>query len=93
MKESEKVTERKLNKHVEALGGWSIKLLPSVTGLPDRLVLLPGGVVLFVELKSEGKKATSIQEVVQSRIKKLGFKVYTVDTWEKVKNIKELWNS
>ena len=44
--------EAKLTQVTKAMKGWAIKLLPSVSGLPDRLVLLPGGRVIFVELKS-----------------------------------------
>ena len=45
--------ERRLKKGVEQLGGRCIKLIPWFTkGLPDRLALLPGGRVWFVETKA-----------------------------------------
>ena len=91
-KESEKNLERKLVAEVKALKGWAIKLLPfQVTGLPDRLCLLPGGRAYFVEMKSEGKKVTLIQKLVLKRLEALSFKVWVLDTTEKINNfIKEI---
>ena len=86
MKESEKVLERNLNKEVKALGGWSIKILSNfITGLPDRLVLLNGS-AYFVEVKSEGKKPSSIQRVVHKKLEALGFPARVIDTTEKLDN-------
>lgn len=88
--ESEKATERKLCEEVNKLGGWAIKLLATqVTGLPDRLILLPGGRVYFVELKSYGKKPTKIQEIVHNKIRALGFDVLIIDSKEGVNNFIE----
>jgi len=86
-KESEKNLERKLVAEVKALKGWAIKLLPfQVTGLPDRLCLLPEGKAYFVEMKSEGEKPTPIQRVIHKRLEALGFKVWVIDTSEKINN-------
>lgn len=67
--------ERALTTAVKARSGWAIKLLPSVAGLPDRLVLLPGGRIIFVELKAPGKKVGAHQLVVHARLRRLGFRV------------------
>ena len=86
MIESEKVLERNLNKDVEALGGWSIKILSNfITGLPDRLVLLNGR-AYFVEVKSKGKKPSPIQRIVHKKLEALGFPVRVIDTTEKLNN-------
>lgn len=79
--ESEKALEKKLNKLVEAiLKGWSLKLLPfNIAGLPDRLVLLPGGIVFFAEIKTTGRPLRPIQKIVINKIRKLGFNVYEID--------------
>jgi hypothetical protein len=78
---SEKLLESKLAAAIRALGGWSLKLWSvSVTGLPDRMVLMPGGVIRFVELKSTGKKPTPRQLVVHSQLRQLGFDVDVIDT-------------
>lgn len=44
--------EQRLVDRVKAAGGMIIKMVPVVAGVPDRLVILPGGKVRFVELKS-----------------------------------------
>ena len=48
----ESLVERKLTSLVKERGGWAIKFVPSVSGLPDRIVLLPTGRLFFVELKA-----------------------------------------
>lgn len=82
---SEKYIERALVKHVETLGGLCIKLLTNhFLGLPDRMVLLPGGSMFFVELKSTGQKPRKIQEVVHKKLRALGFKVLVIDNIEQI---------
>lgn len=81
---SEKVIEATLRKAVEVWGGKCIKLLPSETGLPDRLVLLPGGVMFFVETKSTGDKPSPRQQLVHRRLRSMGFRVEVCDTFEKL---------
>jgi len=88
--DSEKKVEKKLNEEIKKLGGMSIKLLSThLTGLPDRLCLLPLGRVLFVELKTTGKKPRRIQNIVMQKIRKLGFRVETVDSLQGVNNLIE----
>lgn len=53
----EKIIEKRLKGKVESLGGRAIKL-DSVKGIPDRLILIPGGHVLFVEVKRPGEVVT-----------------------------------
>ena len=80
VKESEKTLERKFNKGIKALGGWAIKFLPfEVAGLPDRIALLPGGVVFFAEIKTTGEKASKIQNHQHKKLRGLGFEVYVID--------------
>ena len=53
----EKTTETKLVKAVRAIGGLAPKFVsPGLDGVPDRLVLLPGGRIAFIELKAQGKR-------------------------------------
>nr|DAH34973.1 MAG TPA: Nuclease [Caudoviricetes sp.] len=93
---SEKVFERTLSKYVDDAGGMAVKLLSQfLRGLPDRMFLLKGGRVLFVEFKSTGKKPTKIQEYVHKRIQALGFLVLVVDSveaYEKAKNLIDHFN-
>lgn len=76
--------EEKLRQVTKELRGWAIKLLPSVSGLPDRIVLLPGGRVIFVELKSPTGTVAPHQTVVHNRLRALGFLVYVLSTPEMV---------
>ena len=90
MTTSEKFIEKKLGEQVKKLGGWSLKLVPTfVTGLPDRLCLLPGGRIFFAELKSTGKKPRASQFVVIEKIRQLGFEVYVIDRVEQINEIIE----
>jgi len=89
--DSEKLIEKTLAAEVKKLGGWSLKLLCQfVTGLPDRLVLLPGGVILFVEVKSTGKKPTPVQRLVHEKLRRLGFRVEVIDS---LKQLNEILNN
>lgn len=89
--ESEKTLERSLKNSVEVkLKGWCLKLLSAhITGLPDRLCLFPGGRILFVELKTTGKRPRKIQLFMHRKIRALGFRVEVVDTPEQIKKIIE----
>jgi len=86
--DSEKLIEKTLAAEVKKLGGWSLKLLSTyVTGLPDRLILLPGGVIFFVEVKTTGKKPTTIQLIIHERLRRLGFRVEVIDSLKQLNQI------
>lgn len=81
----ETTVESYLRDKVKEAGGLCIKLSPAFfKGIPDQLVLLPGGRVFFVELKAPGKKAKGLQPVIHRRLRSLGFSVEVLDTSEKV---------
>jgi hypothetical protein len=87
---SEKVIERNLTSRVKKAGGWCIKILSNhISGLPDRLCLFPGGQIVFVELKSGGKKPRPIQVYVHKKIRALGFRCEVIDSLEQVKEFIE----
>ena len=91
--ESEKTLEARLRKEVEALGGKALKLMSQLhRGLPDRLVLMPGGLAFFVELKSTGKKPTGLQTHCHDQLRQMGFEVYVVDTTESLEKAVALIN-
>lgn len=70
---SESAIEQWLNRQVKAAGGVSYKFVsPGNRGVPDRIYLLPGGDVWFVELKAEGGQRTALQEQQARRIQKTG---------------------
>jgi hypothetical protein len=77
--------ERHLVQRVKLLGGKALKLVPlSQAGLPDRLVLFPGGRVLFVELKRPGRKPTRLQARTHEWLRAWGFTVLVIDGKEGV---------
>lgn len=81
----EKEIELYFVKKVKALGGMAIKFVsPGMTGLPDRIMLLPFGRIVFVELKAPGKKPRPLQINMMMRLSALGFKCYVADTKETV---------
>lgn len=89
----EKDVERRLHRGVKALkhGALCLKFeSPGFTGVPDRMILLPGEKVIFVETKKPGKKERARQEYVQGLLRNLGFEVYsTVDSNTYVNEILE----
>ena len=63
---------------------------PGYTGVPDRILLMPGGVTVFVELKAPGRKERPRQRYVQDLLRQRGFRVYSsVDSYEKIDRIVE----
>lgn len=71
----EKEIESKLREMVERRGGMCLKwTCPGWAGVPDRIVLLPRGRIVFVELKRpKGGKVSSRQEWWSKKLQALGF--------------------
>jgi hypothetical protein len=81
----EKDIERRFREKIKALGGRAYKFTsPSQRSVPDRLVVLPGNRVFFVELKAPGEKPTPNQAREHARLRALGCDVAVVDTFEGV---------
>lgn len=81
----EKDIEQKMVHEVKKHGGICPKLVsPGLTGMPDRLILLPDEKMGFAELKAPGKKPRPIQIARISQLRRLGFKVYVVDGVEQI---------
>ncbi len=79
----EKDVEQHLVKRVKEIGGRAYKFVsPGNRGVPDRIVFLPGGLIIFIELKAPGKETTQPQELQQKRLRDLGNMVYTFDSKE-----------
>lgn len=85
----EKNIEYYLRRKIQELGGECLKFVsPGYGGVPDRIILLPGGHVLFVELKRPGEVETKRQLYVQGVLRSLGFTVFsTVDSIEKANRV------
>ena len=81
----ESVIERNLVTEVKKRGGLAVKFVsPGLDGVPDRLVLFPGGKMAFVELKAPGKNMRPIQEKRARQLTAVGFRVYCVDNKEMI---------
>ena len=78
------MVEARFRERVKEAGGMAVKLMPTKAGLPDRMALLPGGRIIFVELKAPGRTAEAHQLVVHSYLRRLGFRVDVLDTSPKV---------
>ena len=76
----EKVIEQKLVQAVKKAGGLAIKFTsPGLSGMPDRLVILPESHVAFVEVKAPGLKPRPLQIRRHEMLRRLGCKVYVLD--------------
>jgi hypothetical protein len=61
--------------------GWRCYKFTSDRGVPDRIVVSPGG-IFFVEFKAPGKKPSKIQEYQHKKLRDLGATVYVIDSKE-----------
>ena len=80
---------------VKGQGGLALKLVsPGFNGMPDRLVIFPGGIIAFVEVKAPGKKPGALQLSRHRLLRRLGFRVYVLDALEDIdKIIKEVMSN
>ena len=76
----EKTIEQKLKIGTESMGGIAPKFTsPGMDGMPDRLILLPGGYMAFAEVKAPGKRLRPLQVRRKRQLESLGFQVYVID--------------
>jgi len=81
----EKNIERYLVEQVKLVGGFAIKLTsPGNTGVPDRVVILPGGRTIFVELKSPTGKLSVKQQYWVRKLGDVGADVLVISSREQV---------
>lgn len=76
----EYAVEKHLISVTQACGGMCIKFTsPGMSGVPDRIVILPGGKIGFAELKAPGKKPRLVQRAVLRVLYRLGCRVAAID--------------
>lgn len=81
----EKQVEQALVKAVNASGGICPKFVsPGLSGVPDRLVLMPNGKMGFVEVKAPNKKPRALQVQRMKQLTDLGFKCFVLDEVEQI---------
>lgn len=75
----EKEIERKMRRMIKERKGLFIKFVsPSMRGVPDRIVIVNPGRIIFVELKKEGSKPTEAQKAIHEMLKGYGLEVRVV---------------
>lgn len=91
MKELENSVEQYLRRSVEERGGRCVKFDPgSYRGWPDRIVLLPGGTLVWVELKRpSGGRVSPSQLLAHEQLLRLGQRVVIIWTKEEVDELLE----
>ena len=84
----EKEIEQKFTLTARQRGGLALKFVsPGMSGMPDRLVLLPGGRMAFVEVKAPGRAPRPLQEARHRTLRRLGFRVFVLDRPEQIGGI------
>ncbi|MBO4317215.1 MAG: VRR-NUC domain-containing protein [Mailhella sp.] len=84
----EKDIEKHLRIEVKRHGGMALKFVsPGTSGVPDRIVLLPGGRMFFAELKAPGRKPRPLQMKMHRELRQLGFIVLVIDGKEQIDEI------
>lgn len=81
----ESTLEQRLVREVKRIGGIAPKWTsPGNSGVPDRIVILPGGRTVYVEMKAPGKKLTPLQERWATILRGLDQRVYKLDSVEAI---------
>ena len=76
--------ERKIVDAIKSKGGLCLKWVsPGYTGVPDRIAILPGGRILFIEVKKPGTgRLSPRQKRVGNLLRARGCTVLVVDKTE-----------
>jgi hypothetical protein len=83
----ESAIEKRFVKEVEKRGGKAPKWVsPGNRGVPDRLVILPDGRTVYVEMKAPGKKLQPLQEKWARMLREMGHKVWKIDCLEDIED-------
>ena len=84
----EKMIESRLVQEVQSRGVLCWKFTsPGTDGVPDRIVLMPGGKIAFVEVKAPGEKMRALQIRRKQQLERVGFSVYCLDSLEQIRPI------
>lgn len=87
---SEKMTERYLCDSVKQMGGVCLKYSNAgMVGYPDRICLLSGGVVFWVELKSKDGRLNEVQKIRIRQLRSMGHTVNVCRSKEDVDKVLE----
>lgn len=84
----ESTLEQAVRKYIRSLGGRCFKwVCPGENGVPDRICILPGGKVFFIELKRPGRKdgRTERQKKMQRVLTELGCVAWKINSLDELK--------
>lgn len=85
---SEKELEKMFRDEVKKAGGCAYKFVsPGMSGVPDRLVILPDNCIGFVELKAPGKEPRPEQRYQHRRLAALGCYVTVLDDPDSIQRV------
>ena len=81
----EREVEQALVRAVKKRGGMCPKFVsPGLDGVPDRMILLPGGRLAFAEVKAPGRRMRPLQVLRAQQLESMGVKVYLIDGKEQI---------
>jgi len=81
----EREIEQKLTQTARRKGGLALKFSsPGIVGVPDRILLMPGGHMAFAELKAPGNPLRPLQVRRKQQLEVLGFRVYIIDNVQQI---------
>jgi hypothetical protein len=84
----ERQIEQQLKKAVSRIGGLCLKFTsPGCAGVPDRVVLLPGGRLIFVEIKRPGEVPRPLQMKRLLQLTALGLSAVWIDRYEAIEEL------
>lgn len=84
----EKVIEQKLVAETRKAGGLALKFVSQgFAGVPDRILLMHGGCVAFVEVKAPGQRPRPLQAARHKLLRRMGFRVFVLDDVEQIPRI------
>ena len=68
--------------------GYAVKLGgQGFRGLPDRMVLAPGGKLFFIEFKTARGRVRPLQQEIHRRLAAIGFTVYVCRSVQEAKDV------
>lgn len=85
--------EARMGRMIRLRGGLFYKFVsPGQPGVPDRIVIAPGGQIVFVELKTEVGRLAKLQAWQIERMREMGLDVRVVRGWpEAASLVRELF--
>lgn len=92
MAKPEAKIEQSFRRQVKQHGGLALKFVsPGYSGVTDRIAILPGGKVVFVEIKAPGGKLSALQIQFGRMLEHYGCEYYVVWCEEDIKKFIEIY--